>query len=156
MTLPSLTINENKFTFADGEVDRIRDQVSGFPENAGVSASGPMNSYNYDYEAVNKKIVLTGKLFYTAESRVSGYDIKTILQQKQFIESQINGQQLAVYFESNFSSQSLISNADAVAPYLGKFASTQAMIEDFVTEEIVGNPEILPFTLTLKVGKANF
>jgi hypothetical protein len=153
MTDISLTMNSKTFTFASGEVKRIASSISTGIENNTISASGPSASYTYDYEGVAKTISISGILFETGISRVSGYSIDKIVEQKQWLESLANGAQGPITFTSNYESLSVLSVAGATAPYQASFTYTYVKIGSLTFEEIEGNVEELKFSIQMTVGQ---
>lgn len=111
-----------------------------------------MASYNYDYNGSKKIIVIKGQLTAAASTRVSGYTVTTILAQKQWLESLINGSQSAITLTDDFAGQSVYQSSGATPPYNASFTTTKAMVGIFECERQRGNPNMLPFTITLEVG----
>jgi hypothetical protein len=155
MATPTLTVGGITFTFNDGDCKKVDEDIQSEMENATVGGKGPMGSTNYDYTGVIKLITITGFLTEAASTRVSGgYTITSILAQKQWLESLVNGQQTAVTFTSTYSTQSVLGTTGASAPYKGSFTSTKAFVQKAKFTEVEGKPSVLEFSLTLQVGNA--
>jgi len=148
----SLTMNGIKFTFAEGECDEISSNITTDIENEKMSASGPMRALNYDYNGVAKTITIKGVLFETPLTRVAGYSITSVIEQKQWLESLANGSQTPITFTSNYETSSVIE-AGGVAPYQGSFAYTKCMITSITFRENAGEPDRLSFEISFAVGE---
>jgi hypothetical protein len=150
----SLAVGGVTFTFAEGEVKKISSKINTQVEAMAISGAGPATAYLYDYEGSVKTITITGVLFSTGTSRISGYSIDTIIEQKQWLESLANGIQSAITFTSNYESLSISQSAGATPPYQGAFATTKVFVQDMSFDEFEGNVEELPFSMTFIVGQA--
>lgn len=131
------------FTFADGEINRIFHRIAGDIEITSFPGLGPSTAFGFDFNGVIKVITITGVLFETTASRVSGASVTTLLEQVQWLEKEINGDQLARSFTSNYASQTFDGT---------NFVSTAIFAGLFEFSENAGDPEKLPFTLSLLVG----
>lgn len=141
------------FTFAEGEVKTIKSKIDTNIENMEISGTGPASSYLYDYNGCRKEISITGHLFTTATSRVSGYSIDTAIEQKQWLESLANGIQQPITFTSNYESLSILSSAGPTPPYQGSFTNTKVMVSNMDFTEVDGEVEIIAFSITFVVGQ---
>jgi len=153
MTDISFLINGVTFTFAEGEVLSIKSSYSPDTENVPLSKTGPMNAYNYDYNGVQKSITIKGVLFAASSTRVSGYSIDTIIEQKQWLESLINGDQQAIKFTSNYESTSILTTTGATAPYQAAFTNTYVMIKSMNFTELEGKTDHIEFDISMVVGQ---
>jgi hypothetical protein len=152
MTDISLTTGGYTFTFAEGEVNKIRSNIDSGIESQKISATGPGSSYVYDYEGCEKIITISGQLIETSTTRVTGYSINTIIEQKQWLESLANGAQGIIELTSNYEEQSVLYSASATAPYLGSFTSTYCKVKSLNFEETMGEVNKVDFELVLYVG----
>jgi hypothetical protein len=152
MTDISLTAGGYTFTFAEGEVSNIRSRIDSGVEEQPISATGPASAYTYDYEGCNKIITINGVLFETTSSRVDGYSINTIIEQKQWLESLANGSQSNITFTSNYETQSVLYSASATPPYLGSFTSTNVKVKSLNFSETIGEVNKVDFEIVLNVG----
>ena len=156
MTDISLTVGSYVFTFAEGEVNSIRSRVGSGIETQKISATGPLSSYIYDYEGCEKSITLSGQLFETTTSRVTGYStgysINTILAQKLWLEGLANGNQTNITFTSNYETQSVLYSASVTPPYLSEVSSTTVKLQSINFTETTGEVNKLDFELVLIVG----
>ena len=130
------------FTFASGEIEQIRTQLNPDIEISALPASGPSTALAFDYNGVIKTISITGHLFATTTSRVSTSSVTTLLEQKQWIEKQLNGQQLARTFTSNYDSYTWDGEA---------FTTTKILAGAVSFSENAGDPERIPFSINLLV-----
>lgn len=149
----SFLVNGITFTFAEGEVKEINTEITTNIEPVTISVSGPSATYVYDYDGCRKEITLVGILFATGTSRVSGYSIDTIIEQKQWLESLANGNQSPIQFSSNYESLSVLSTASLTLPYNGSFSNTYVKIVSINFREMEGLVNELPFTIKMVVGQ---
>jgi len=131
------------FTFEQGEVKDVKSRTAGDIELNALPGSGPSQAIGFDFNGVIKMITISGVLFETTASRVDTSSVTTILEQKQWLEKQLNGAQFPKGFTSNYESQSYDGNS---------FVSTQVFKGQLEINETEGSPEALPFTITLLVG----
>ena len=154
MTDVALTVNGTTFTFAEGEVKKISSKINANTEQQEISGTGPSSAYTFDFQGAVKTITISGILFDTDTTRVSGYSINSIVEQKQWLESLVNGVQGAITFTSNYESLSVISSVSPVAPYQGAFGYTYVRVQDMGFDEFEGLVEELAFSITFIVGQA--
>jgi len=146
------TSDGTKFTFAEGEVKQISSKITTNIEAMAISGTGASTAYLYDYEGGAKTITLSGILFETGTSRISGYSVDTIIEQKQWLESLCNGTQLPFTFTSNYESLSVLSASGPTPPYKGGFTNTKCMVQNLNFDEYEARVEELKFSLTITVG----
>ena len=132
------------FTFAQGEVRSVKSRTAADIEINALPGSGPSDAIGFDFSGVLKMITISGVLFETITSRVDTSSVTTILEQKQWLEKQLNGFQIAKAFTSNYESQSYSGSA---------FVSTKIFNGQLEINETEGSPEALPFTISLLVGE---
>lgn len=154
MAAPTLAVGGITFTFSEGDVDSVKSVIEGRAETSEISGTGPMGAQNYDYDGVTKTITVTGRLTLAASTRTSSGTVTTILAQKQWLESVLNGAQNAITFTSTFETQSVSQASGATPPYQAAFVSTLAMKSRIDFTEVQGNPSMLSFTMILQVGNA--
>jgi len=154
MAYVKLIVNNEVFTFSNGDVKSVRSIITGKPTQQEISASGPMSAYLYDYDGVLKKISVSGILTNADSTRVAGSYINTIYEQKQWLESLLNGDQDLIEFESTYDSQTVLSKSSPTNPYQAGFTSTYCMIESMEFNEVDGEPNHLRFNITLIVGSS--
>lgn len=145
MTAVSITNNTGNvtFTFAEGEVDSVEPVVSADIDVIALPGAGPAAGLGFDFGGTTKQIRVRGKLFETPTSRTSSGTTTTILQQKQWLEAIINGNQFAKTFTSDYESETYNgSSFVATKVYAGRFSAPQKS----------GNPEWLDFEMELTVG----
>lgn len=148
----TLTIGSYTFTFNEGDVKKVTESIAGTADQQEIAGAGPMSAYVQDYDGVKKVIKVEGHLTVAASTRIPGYTITTIFQQKQWLESVLNGSQTQITFTSTYATQSILSAGAATPPYLGSFTSTKAK-KGFITfYENEGDPSRLQFDATLLVG----
>ncbi len=148
----SLTTTDGRvFTFAEGEIKRVTSNIDANLENMPMPNLGPTSSYSFDYEGVTKTITVTGILFSTGTSRVAGFSIDSIIEQKQWLESLVSGTQRILTFTSNYETLSVRSELDAVAPYQASFTQTKVKIMSLNFDEIEALTEELAFSMQLVV-----
>ena len=131
------------FTFAFGEVDKVRSQIAADVEQTAFPGGGPSNAFNFDFSGPLKIINLTGVLFETSASRTDSGSVTTILEQKQWLEQNISGLQTSTTFTSTYDTQTFDGSS---------FTNTTIMFGQMEFNEEAGNPELLPFTMQLLVG----
>jgi hypothetical protein len=152
MTDISFTVNSQVFTFAEGECEKITSTISSDCTSEKLPGAGPMNNYLNDYDGSDKTISITGCLFETVSSRVTGHSINTIIEQKQWLESLINGMQRAVTFTSNYESLTILSSSSATPPYQGSFTYTKGYIKNITFTEYMGQVNKLDFSISIIIG----
>jgi len=152
MTDISFTVNGKVFTFAEGECEKITSTISSDCTSEKLPGAGPMNNYLNDYDGSDKTINITGTLFETVSSRVSGYSVNTIIEQKQWLESLINGMQKAITFTSNYETLTILNSSSETPPYQGSFTYTKGYIKSITFSEYMGQVNKLDFTISIIVG----
>jgi len=148
----SIVVDGYTFVFKDSDIESIEETPVSQSENTEIAQSGPMGGYNYDFNGAKKTIKITGQLTLAATTRVAGYSVTTILAQKQWLESMINGSQSPLELNDDFAGQSVYQKAGALAPYLASFTSTQAMVGIISFKRVRGESNWLPFSISLEVG----
>ena len=144
MTDVSLVGNDDvTFTFAPGEVQEVRSQSSGEIDVQKIFGSGPAGAFAIDFNGVEKVISIRGFLFQTDTTRTSSGVTTSILQQKQWLEKQLNGNQVPRSFTSNYESQSYGS---------GQYEDTKVLMSQIQFTERAGRPDELQFSAQLLVG----
>lgn len=131
------------FTFAAGEIKSVRSVISADVEQLAFPGIGPALANNFDFNGPLKLITISGDLFETTASRIDTGSVTTILEQKQWLEGNINGFQSAATFTSTYDSQTHDGSS---------FVNTQILFGQLDINETSGEPEFLPFTLSLLVG----
>lgn len=144
MAEPAITNSAGvTFTFESGEVASVQSDIVSDIDPLALPASGPSQTFLFDYAGVLKNIILQGVLFETSTSRTDSGTTTTILQQKQWIEKNLNGQQTANTFSSTYDSQTYNGSS---------FETTKIMFSKVSFTERSGDPESLAFTINLIVG----
>ncbi len=131
------------FTFAQGEVNVVRGQVGGDVEQNPLPGSGPIAAFLFDFNGPVKIITINGQLFETAASRTDAGSVTTILEQKQWLEQNINGLQGATAFSSTYEGQTFDGSS---------YQSTTVAVGEVSFDEESGNPEELKFIMRFLVG----
>jgi hypothetical protein len=152
MTDISFTVNSQIFTFSEGEVEKITSNITSDCTSEKVPGAGPMSNYLNDFDGSEKTITITGTLFETVASRVTGYSVNTMIEQKQWLESLVNGTQKAITFTSNYETLTILNAASATLPYQGSFTYTKGYIKSIVFTEIMGEVNKLDFTISMIIG----
>ena len=152
MTDVSFTVNSQVFTFAEGECDKITSTISSDCTSEKLPGSGPRSNYLNDFDGSDKTITITGCLFETVSSRVAGYSINTIIEQKQWLESLVNGMQRVITFTSNYETRTILNSSDPTLPYQGQFYVTKGYIKSITFTENMGIVSKIDFTITMIVG----
>lgn len=135
--------DDSTFTFSQGEVTQVGTSVAPDIEISALPASGPSQAIGYDFSGVLKTISISGNLFETSSSRVDTSSVTTILEQKQWLEKQLNGTQTPKGFTSNYDSETFDGSS---------FVPTIVFKGNFKVTETEGMPDSLPFTINLLVG----
>lgn len=148
-----IIVGSYTFTFQPSDIDDIEETVTSDIQNIKIAGSSPMANYNYDYSGTAKVITITGKLHEASSTRVSGYTVTTILAQKQWLESVINGSQGIIELNDDFAGQTALTKSGATPPYLTAFTSTKSMAASIKFRRVAGKPNELPYTLVMLVGQ---
>jgi len=148
----SLTVNSKTFTFSEGDVKKVSSTITSKAEQVEIAASGPGTTQLYDYDGSIKMITVSGVLTDASSTRVAGYSIDTIIEQKQWLESLINGSQNSIKFVSTYESLTVLNATSATPPYQGSFGYTYLMLSTITFTETEGNPNKLDFTMQLMIG----
>ena len=140
----TFTIGSVVFTFNTGDVTRIQSSLSSSLDFDSMPQSPPSDSLLYDYSGVTKTIQLEGSLSNNGTNRLSSGSAVTLDEQRQWIESLLNGDQgsTSIIFHSNYSST---FNGTV-------FIDSHCLIADVKWQEETGNPTGLPFTITFNIG----
>ena len=149
----TLLVNEITFTFQNGDVSSCKGAPSSELDNSMISGMGPMGAWNYDYNGSGKSINISGVLTPSDTTRTSTGIVNTILAQKQWLESLINGQQKPITITSKYESNSVNTTSGATSPQQADFESTDCVVNSISFEEEAGNPHQLPFNMTMAVGE---
>lgn len=142
--MPDVTIRGNDgvlFTFHPGSVDTVASRIASGAEVQAMFGAGPMGAFVYDMDGPQKVITVRGELYAVDTTRTSIGTTTSILQQKQWLEKQINGNQQPKLFTSNYESETWSLNSFVPTKVI------QGLIE--FTEE---GPDSLMFTMQLLVG----
>jgi len=153
MASVTFTVGGITFTFGDGDVNTCKSSIMSNIENSMITGMGPMGAYNYDFEGCTKSIEVAGQLTPQSSTRTDSGTVKTILEQKQWLESLINGNQKVVTFTSNYESKTVDITIGAVSPNQAHFTDTTCKIESLSFDEKGGNPLQLPFRMSIKIGQ---
>ena len=131
------------FTFEQGEVNNVRSAISPDIEQTPLPGGGPSLAFTFDFNGPIKVINITGQLVATTASRTDTGSVTTILEQKQWLEQNINGFQTATAFTSTYEGQTFDGSS---------FVATTAVQGNISFDEEAGNPEELKFTMIFIVG----
>ena len=131
------------FTFEEGEINTVSPELIADLDHSPMPISGPMGSMLFDISGVTKVILVSGQLIESSSTRTSTGTTTTILQQKQWLESLMNGNQTRVTFTSNYELESYGSN---------EFKDTTVMVQRLNFTEESANPQQLMFSMNLLVG----
>lgn len=131
------------FTFLQGECKSVRSRVVADIDQTNIPGLGPSQSLLFDFSGVTKVIQIKGELWTDGTTRTSSGTTTTILQQKQWLEQNLNGLQTAVTFSSTYEAQTFDGSS---------YVPTKVMWGVIEFEERVGDVEELPFNATLLVG----
>ena len=153
MTNVTLTVDDITFTFQNGDVDSCKATPASELDNSIISGMGPMGAWNYDYDGCSKRINISGILTLSDTTRTSTGTVKTILAQKQWLESLINGQQKPITIISKYETDSVDTSAGGDSPNQADFTETECMVENISFEEEAGNPDQISFNMTMSVGE---
>ena len=150
----TLTTGGVTFEFQPGDCESCRSLINSGVEANELPASPPAAAMLFDFDGPTKQITLSGRFTEANTNRITpggAGTVTTILQQKQWVESVINGNQSPIVFTSNYESQTA-GFGSATSPYQAAFTLTRVMILTFETTESEGNPNALDFSLTLLAG----
>jgi len=149
----TLTVDGITFTFQNGDIDKCKSTIMSNIENSMVTGMGPMGAYNYDFEGCSKTIEISGNITPATTNRTSSGTCMTILAQKQWLESLVNGNQGVITFVSNYESETVDISTGVVAPNQAHLTPTKCKISNMSFDEESGNPLQLPFRMSLMVGQ---
>ncbi len=152
MANTSIVVSGYTFVFQTGDIDTIEEQIMSKAEQQSIAATSPAGSRLYDYDGTIKVITIRGALTDASSTRVVGYTITTMLAQKQWLESIINGSQTDIELNDDYAGQTVLTTAGATPPYLGAFTSTIAFQSEIKFTRRRGQPNKIEFSLTLFVG----
>lgn len=143
MAVPQLTNSLLvTFTFKDGDCEQIQTQIGAELDHDSMPMTTADGALLYDFSGVKKIISLQGKLSEASTTRTSSGTVKTIDEQRQWLEANLNGNQTGLTFVSNYSST-----------YNGSiFIPSPVLISQITFTEVTGNPAALEFNITLFVG----
>lgn len=152
--------NPQTFTFADGQVDRVNSRTSASPDADPLPLSSPGMAIIFDLNGALKQITISGKLFETTATRVTSAgtapEVKTILEQKLWLETLLMGNQTPVEFNSNYDKYTFAgdgaSESEVNAFVNESGTQTYAVVLELSFEEIEGEPNTMPFTMRLIAG----
>ncbi len=146
--------NGNTFTFNDGDVDRISESITSEIDHSPMPMGGSMQAYAYDFNGVTKRITVSGVLTAATSSRVNnGFNIKTIKEQKQYLESLMCGNQTAMTFSSEYADESTDTESSTNLPYITTFENTTVFIEKMDFNHEAETPLALPFEISMIVAR---
>jgi hypothetical protein len=151
----SLTVDGTTFTFDDDEIDSVESETNQSPDQISITGTGAMGSYIYNYDGAKKTIRVTGHLKKSDSTRISGYSIDTIIEQKQWLESVFNGTNNKITFVSDYETTSPYNTTSITPPYKSSFAYTKVIggsIRFIQNTFNIGNDNLLSFTMLLVVG----
>lgn len=143
MAEPAITGNDGvTFSFQSGDVESVRCTISNDLDHDSMAGSPATGAMLYDFNGVKKIITVTGSLSEAATTRTNTGTTKTIDEQRQWLEKQLNGAQEGTEFSSNYSST-----------YNGtSFSNSRVMKAQIEFIEEQEKPEYLQFTMILFVG----
>ena len=130
------------FTFQNSDIIKVQSIITGDIDHSTMPISGPMGAMGFDIAGGMKIIGVDGILTLASSTRTSTGTTTTILQQKQWLEAVINGNQSQVTFTSNYESKS----------YGSSFTNTKVIIQKLTFGEESGMPNEVPFTMNLIVA----
>jgi len=145
--------NGNTFTFNDGDVERVSESITSEIDHSPMPMGGSMQAYGYDFNGVTKRITISGVLTAATTTRISGYDIKTIKEQKQYLESLMCGNQTAMTFSSEYADESSNMESSTNLPYITTFTDTKVFIEKMDFNHEAETPLALPFEISMIVAQ---
>ncbi len=145
------------FTFQEGDINTVTSIIVGDIDSSPMPGSGPRGAMAFDISGVIKTITVEGQLTVATSTVISPGTITTILQQKQWLESLLDGgQKIATAthgkFTSNYEEYSVKTSGNTIVDSSSDDEKTTCMVQKITFTEQTGNPEVLPFTITLIVG----
>lgn len=151
-----------KFTFPQGMLSKIAVNFETGVDPQKMPVTGPMSNIGLDVDGNAKTITLTGNFVDTNESVTDVNNIRSMKVMKQWFEAVFSGFQTAVEFSSYFDNLSVrgsgpptvvvdeVSNEEVLLQ--ADFQQTTVYVTDFSYDDDEGDPEKLPFNLTLWVA----
>ena len=151
----SITKNGFTFTFAAGEVQRVSSSTAQIIDQQNVYGSGASTKKIIILESPSKTISVSGVLFATDTTRITTYNVKTILQQKTWLESIFNGSSDTIIFNSTYEQYTPTKKEiSSSPPYLSTLSTTKGFSASIDFNEIEGESNILAFSLLIIIGES--
>ncbi|NCD00107.1 MAG: hypothetical protein EOL95_10455 [Bacteroidia bacterium] len=148
----TLTRSGITFTFLIEEISSVKSRTSQMPDRVSITGTGAMGAFIYNYEGATKDITVTGYLIDANTSRTSTGSITTIAEQKKWLEGLFAGSNTKITFSSNYEAETPDTETGFVLPYVTHYKNTTVIGGTIDFEEIEGEVNWLPFTMTLMVG----
>lgn len=156
-----LTKNGLTFNFPDEFIKQYESGPVGEIDKTIMPLGGPMANIGLDFNGVQKVITMSGSLFETSASVVSGVDSPTVTtakQMKYWLESYVSGNQEAIEFYSVDDEYSL-SNATGTTEIEGveipgTWVKTKVFVESPKITRVEGSPNMYSFSISFWVADA--
>lgn len=150
-----------KFTFQPGMIESIKTNFEPGVEQLKIPITGAMSNFGIDTDGNGKTISITGRFLDTTSSVTNTNDIRSQKIMKLWFETFFSGFQRPVEFSSYLDEYSIrssgttvfhddVSNEDVVLQ--ASFIKTKVYIMGFTADDDEGDPEKIPFSLTLWVA----
>ena len=144
MTEVTLTRSGVTFTFSQGEINQVTENINVGLDIIELPLAGPSDASLFDFTGTTKQLSIDGALFNDGTNKLSSGSAITILEQKQWLEALASGNQTAnITFTSNYFSQSYNGSS---------FVSTTGAVSKINFVEVEGDPNRLKFTMAIEVG----
>jgi len=165
MTDVTITIevgaNDHTFTFETAMIDSISSTITSDVTQTVMPGSGPAANIGNDFNGSNKMISITGILYSSETTVVTGTNapqITSIKQMKYWLEALQNGLQTAKAFTSNYEDLSVESSSIPTAANVegaiipATLNVTKIYVTNFSFTEEEASPDKQPFSLSLYVA----
>lgn len=147
MVSVTITNSSDTFTFGNGEVSSIVEEITAQPDSIPMPASPPASTILLDLGGATKKITVSGILFDDGTDRLNTGTAIILLDQKRWLEGLIDGAQSTVTFTSNYSSKTSDGNSTP-----SSWPNTEVVVSNLRFTETEGKPNEIEFTMTLMAG----
>jgi hypothetical protein len=145
MAVTLTTLGGIVFTFGEGDIESIQCNIGTDLDFDSMPMMTADSAMLFDFNGVKKTIRASGQICNNGTDHISGVgSAVTIDEQRKALEAMLNGSQSGITFSSNYSST-----------YNGStFIPSTILVSNIVFTEQTGNPNNLPFEMTLFVGSA--
>lgn len=149
------------FTFEAGMIEKVSSTIDIPIDENTYAQVGPLGNQGVDVNGCVKTITVSGRLVDATSTVSDTQDIRDKKVMKFWLESLGDGNQVARVFYSNYENSSVLGQGtDTITDDISgqsitvpaNFSTTKVYVKQIRFDEEEGNPEEIPFTLTLWVA----